>query len=201
MIWSENMIARGLALQVFNRKHLIVVPNCNWTGHECDLLCVTENLLVIDIEIKISRADLKVDAKKDKWWHREFKGYGDEVLVQQKSGASYRQRSAIYNNTPLAWPPKVWKHYYALPKEIWKPELLDYLASSSSGVILLSKQQHDNRLIATIARMAKPNKSADKISAAAAIDIARLTSLRMWDSCLQLEDERNRRLDREKAAA
>lgn len=74
--WSESNIARALALQVFARKYLVMVPNCNWTGYECDLLAVAPDLRIVDIEVKISRADLKADAKKDKWWHREFKGKG-----------------------------------------------------------------------------------------------------------------------------
>lgn len=79
MTWSEHAIARALVRQTFNRKYLVVVPNCNWTGHECDLLVVTENLRIIDVEIKISRADLKADAKKEKWWHREHLGYWPTV--------------------------------------------------------------------------------------------------------------------------
>ena len=38
MKWSETSIARALAIQVFNRKHLIVVPNCGWPGREAHLL-------------------------------------------------------------------------------------------------------------------------------------------------------------------
>lgn len=62
MKWTEKTIARALAQQTFNRKYLVVVPNCNWTGYEADILAVTENLRLIDVEIKISRADLKADA-------------------------------------------------------------------------------------------------------------------------------------------
>src|SRR5690606_35854304 len=46
--WSEQTIARALAQQTFNRKYLVVVPNCNWTGYEADILAVTENLRLID---------------------------------------------------------------------------------------------------------------------------------------------------------
>ena len=62
--WSENLIAATLARVVFQHKHLVIVPNCSWPGSECDLLVVTPNLRVIDVEIKISRADLKADARR-----------------------------------------------------------------------------------------------------------------------------------------
>ncbi len=187
MKWSETSIARALALQIFNRKHLMVVPNCGWTGSECDLLCITENLRVIDIEIKISRSDLKADAKKEKWWHRQ--------------AWDYRQPERPPREL-LKWPRKVWKHYYALPKEIWKPELVECLPSPASGVLLLSEQKHDGLLIVSVERQATPCRDADKISAAAAIDIARMASLRMWDSFVAVENERaiNARLRGEVAA-
>ena len=65
MIWSEEKIATTLARQIFQRKCLVVVPNCSWTGDECDLLAVTKDLRVIDVEVKISRSDYRADAKKD----------------------------------------------------------------------------------------------------------------------------------------
>ena len=64
--WSEQLIARTLARQTFEKKNLVIVPNCNWTGNECDLLVVTPDLRIIDVEVKISRSDLKADTKKNK---------------------------------------------------------------------------------------------------------------------------------------
>jgi hypothetical protein len=194
--WTETSIARALALQYFNRRHLIVVPNCNWTGNECDLLCITENLRVIDIEIKISRSDLKADVKKYKWWESRFLGYGEEVVTERDGRVVARRRPAMYEKTAKPWPRKVWKHYYALPKEIWTPELFDALPSKASGVLLLSEQGYDGRLIATCERRATPCREAQPVSAQAAVDIARLASLRMWETYQALENERNRRLEK-----
>jgi len=164
--WSENKIAGVLARQIFHRKNLVVVPNCIWTGDECDLLIVTESLRIIDVEVKISRADFRADAKKDKWlehwtgtWHTPTK---DRV------------------RTPRDWPRRVWKHYYAMPKAIWKPEMKDQRPSNTSGVILLS--EIGSRVFAHVEVRAKPCRDADKLSPADAIDIARLASLRMWDA-------------------
>ncbi len=197
MTWSETSIARALVRQTFNRKYLVVVPNCNWTGHECDLLVVTENLRIIDVEIKISRSDLKADAKKEKWWHREHLGYWPTVTELRHSKLSNdlaevrRHRKARYKSTPKDWPRKVWKHYYALPKEIWHPDLLAALPSAQSGVLLLDRDGYprpvgDSMRVECV-RRATANGDAAPISAAAAVDIARLASLRMWDAYARLE--------------
>ena len=173
MIWSEPVIADALVRQTFNRKYVVVVPNCNWTGNECDLLAVTEKLRIIDVEIKISRADLKADAIKNKWWHQGF---------------SYRPWAGetAPPRPPREWPPKVWKHYYAMPKEIWKPELMDSLPSKASGVILLSEMKHPHPpAVAVVWRRATPNRDAKPISHEAVIDIARLANLRMWAAIME----------------
>lgn len=45
--WSDPVIAAALVRQTFQRKCLVVVPNCMWTGHECDLLCVEPRLATL----------------------------------------------------------------------------------------------------------------------------------------------------------
>lgn len=186
MKWSEHTIGRALAQQFFNRKYLVVVPNCNWTGYECDMLAVTENLRIIDIEIKISRSDLKADAKKDKWVKRTFLGYGEEDRTYFPDGRlkSVRQER-MYDEKRLDWPRKVWKHYYAMPEDIWNDSLIDALGSPASGVLLLSGDVGGLQI--RCRRPAKPRKDADKLTSAAAVDIARLASLRMWNAYQQLE--------------
>jgi len=186
MKWSERTIARALAQQTFNRKYLVVVPNCNWTGYEADILAVTENLRLIDVEIKISRSDLKADARKDKWWHRERVGQWPMVHEWDRSRISGNlimkraYQRGRFKSTHLEWPRRVWKHYYALPAEIWTDDLLPSLGSEASGVLLLSGD--DKTLKITCRRPAKPCRDADNLSPAAAIHIARLASLRMWDA-------------------
>jgi len=170
--WSEGRIARAIARQTLASKCVVLVDRCNWTGHECDVLGVTQDLRLIDVEIKISRADLKADARKDKWWSRRGSWRSGE-----------RQPEAAHRD----WPPKVWKHYYAAPADIWKPELLPLLASSASGVLLVREQRGTDVLSVECVRRATPNRDAKAISAAAAVDIARLANLRMWDAYKQLE--------------
>ena len=162
--WSENLIARALSRNVFEQKHLIIVPNCGWTGDECDLLVVTRDLRIIDVEIKISRSDLKADARKNKWYH-----LWDWRVDKQFGG---RRR-------PREWPRKVWKHYYALPEKIWTPDLADVI-SPKSGVLLMYERNDNIRM--TVKRRAKPCRDAEKIAVEDAVNIARLASLRMWDA-------------------
>lgn len=195
MEWTETNIARALATQIFDRKHLVMVPNCNWTGHECDVLAVTRDLRIIDLEVKISRADLKVDAKKEKWWVRQYKGMSEPHDVIHRGRPITNYRSPVYESTSRVWPPDVWKHYYVLPAEIWKDELLDALPSPASGVILLD--HHRGEVRASVKRPAKPNRQAKVIDAAAAIDLARLASLRMW-TALQHQERAARRSSKPK---
>lgn len=181
MKWSERTIAAALAQQTFNRKYLVVVPNCNWTGYEADILSVTENLRLIDVEIKISRADLRADARKSKWWHSQYVGQPRRVDEFNAAGRLVRSRRLYAQQFELrTWPRRVWKHYYALPAEIWTDDLLPSLGSAASGVLLLTEDAAGLRI--TCRRPAKPCSDADKLTPAAAVYLARLASLRMWDA-------------------
>lgn len=53
----------------FGTRKNIIVPNVSWgfNIHECDLLIIRKSGYLVEIEIKISRADLKKDLKK---WHK-----------------------------------------------------------------------------------------------------------------------------------
>lgn len=173
--WQEPTIALAIARQVFQRRCVLLVDRCQWTGNECDVLGVAKCLRIIDVEIKISRGDLKADAGKDKWWH--YAGWGR--IVDGKHVPAPR--------TARMWPHSVWKHYYALPADIWKPELLDCLPSAASGVILLRAPDRPGAIVtAHVVRRAKPNSNAKPIDGAALLDIARLANLRMWDAYEQL---------------
>ena len=52
----------------FNSRLNLIVPNVHWgmNMHECDLLIVSKAGYCTEVEIKISRADLRADLKK---WH------------------------------------------------------------------------------------------------------------------------------------
>ena len=174
MTLNERSIATAISRQVLQRKCLLLVDNCQWTGHECDVLAVTRDLRIIDVEIKISRADLKADYGKDKWWHRGVGSFQNGIFVQPAP-------------TAVAWPRKVWKHYYAMPEDIWNDDLLATLASSMSGVILVREAKPPQPVVlASVVRRAKPNKNATRLSAEHVLDIARLANLRMWSAYEQI---------------
>lgn len=186
MKWNERAIARLLATEFFQRKYLVMVPNCNWTGHECDVLAVTENLRIVDVEIKISRSDLKADAKKDKWWERRLVAWGHEERKFSPDGRLISVRQPpVYSENQREHPPRVWKHYYCLPREIWKDELLAAMPSKASGVLLV--YERNGRLFYDVKRRATSNKDADRIKPEEAVNLARLASLRMWDAYSQAD--------------
>lgn len=174
MIWNEGMIARAISLQTMRRRCMVLVDRCNWTGAECDVLAVTTDLRIIDVEIKISRADLKADAKKDKWWHRL--SYAE---------AEARGVSMWDHRDPMRWPRKVWKHYYAMPADIWTPDLLECLPSTASGVLLLHNKS--GFIDVRCERRATPNRDADRLKPEHVMDIARLANLRMWEAYSRAE--------------
>lgn len=178
MIWNEHLIARAISLQTLARKCVVLVDNCNWTGHECDVLGVTVDLRIIDVEVKISRSDLKADAKKDKWWRALSYGQAAD------RGRDVSRWNPWEHREPAEHPRKVWKHYYALPKEIWTPDLFDCLPSKSSGVLLVTDR--DGKIEVSCARRATPNKDAYRLTSQNVMDIARLANLRMWDSYYRL---------------
>lgn len=184
MIWTERLIARHLACGFFKHQMLAICPNTYWTGFETDLLLVCKDLRLIDVEIKISRSDLKADAKKSKWW--------EPLSWPEKEAAGIEPGSKEWHEAgrPMEWPRKVWKHYYAMPRDIWTDDLFDVLPSAASGVILLQELPGMNgRVDCGYKRKAKPDKEAKPISAEAAVDIARLISLRMWDVFADQERE------------
>ena len=173
MIFTERSIASYLARIVFQRKYLLLVPNCSWPGSECDLLAVTPNLRVVDVEIKISRSDLKADAKKEKWFEYDSSAFG--VWPRPK--------------TRMQYPKRVWKHYYCLPRDLWMPELVAAM-NPVSGILLVESRRGE--MLIRVERAAKPDRNAEKISAEDAIDIARLASLRMWDAYEKLDQTERR---------
>lgn len=186
--WTEGLIARAISLQTLARKCVVLVDNCNWTGHECDVLGVTTDLRIIDVEVKISRADFKADGKKDKWWARRFLGWEPDVEHRDASGRLLRvTRGRVESASPRDWPPKVWKHYYALPEEIWTPDLAEAMPSTTSGVLLLRQGRGFGRhseppVVVKCIRRACPNKHAHRLEPEQVMDIARLANLRMWEA-------------------
>lgn len=179
-MWNERTIGTALQRQVFNRA-VCVVDNCGWTGFECDLLIVEPGLRIIDVEIKVSRADLKADFHKDKWIE-----FGPLQFNQKR------------NELPRKlWPRQVWKHYYAVPEGIWTDDLLPNLGSQNSGVLIIREGKRGAVSIRSHKKTVA-NKEAKKLTAEQVLDVARLASLRLWNA---YDDLRVARADNQKVHA
>lgn len=182
---NEFQIASYVSRFVFARRCLLLVDRCTWTGHEADVLGVTNDLRLIDVEVKISRSDFKADAKKDKWWMRRYGAYNPAGLTPEERHPCV--------STARLHPPRVWKHYFAMPAEVWSDDLTEFLPSAACGVILVKSRSAKERPTGhpayppapighKVIRRAKPDRHAYRISAEQAVDIARLAGLRMWDA-------------------
>lgn len=173
MTWDEGKVARILARNTF-KTALCVLPNSTWTGDEIDLLVVPPCLRVVDVEIKVSAADLRADRNKSRWWRRQ------DFLPFQQCGPPRPAEKIDY-------PRHVWKHYYALPVDLWRVELLDSIWPTS-GVLLVAESRGGHGLngygygdVECVQR-ATPNKTAKPLGPHQLRDLARLASLRMWDA-------------------
>lgn len=173
MKWTEAAIARAICRQTLQRRCVVLVDRCNWTGHEADVLGVTMDGRLIDVEIKVSRADLRADARKDKWWrHIGWRPVNVPTPTGRRLAEPIRERAE--------WPRRVWKHYYCLPRELWDDALLDALPSPASGVLLITEGSHGP--VISCRRRATPCRDADRLRPEQILDVARLANLRMWDA-------------------
>lgn len=159
-VWSEQQIGTAIYSQFLKLRHLMVVPNCGWTGYECDLLAVTNKGQIIDFEIKRTRSDFLADAKKSKWI--------DFAPVMNRIG----------DTKPALWPRRVWKHYYVMPAEIFKADMIDLMPSKKSGILTFSSI--DDRLFIKCEKSAYSNPDFKDLNTGDLISIARLTSIRFW---------------------
>jgi hypothetical protein len=192
---TADDITRCLAANLF-ASDLVVVDRCTWPGAECDLLVVTNRCQVIDVEIKISRADLKADREKSKWYRQP------DYLWREDHGPP------MPKNMPLDWPKNVWKHYYAVPASLWRPEFVN-LIKHASGVITVdvaraeaSERRREAQALKPpsqwfhkVVRRAKPNPNYAPLEAGELRKVAHLTSFRLWrcyDEMQRMSDDHKR---------
>lgn len=172
MKWTEKKVGYAVMHQIMERA-AVVVPNCNYTGYEADLLVVTNDLRLVDVEIKVDRSDLKADLKKDKWWRGTY--------IQKEGG-----------DTVGPFPPKIWKHYYVMPAKVWDDSLYAAIPPTS-GVVLIKEYPHTKtKLLMEVKRRATPNRKAPKITPQEAFHVGRLCNLRMWDRIMTVEEQPRR---------
>ena len=172
--YSEFAIARHLAREKFSGM-LMVVDNTYHLGDECDLLIVNHrNLHYIDVEIKVSRADLKADRFKDKW----------------RSAARTWPLHSARPVVPLEWPRKVWKHYFCVAEPVWTPELLEHVGPRS-GVFTIRIDEDGRYGGIKVQRKCQANPAAKPATPEEIVKLAFLANVRMHESYRKLDDMRS----------
>ena len=143
----------------FDYRVNLIVPNVHWgmNMHECDLLIVSKAGYVTEVEIKISRADLRADAKK---WHGHQGGIAKRVIKYL---------------------------YFAVPEDIiasggvLKEDVM-VMIPERAGILTVRPGEIDN-VGPRIRRIREPtvNKHASKMPDSERYKVARLGALRIWN--------------------
>lgn len=140
------------------RQHLIV-PNVSWGfgfSHEIDMLIVTGSGYASEIEIKVSKSDLKRDRKKRKWKTGMYSEFGD----------IYQTHNTIKSL------------YFAIPKEL---ESAISEIPERAGILIVGVGEYDkSRLYAWELRKPQINKDARKLNEKELLHLARLGTMRIW---------------------
>jgi hypothetical protein len=179
-VYTEANIVNALAHNTF-KGALCVVPNTLWTGYEADLLVVTKNLRALDVEVKISRTDLRADREKGKW---------------RSSGMERIDGRYVFTEPrPLEWPRSIFRHYYAIAAPVWRDELLADIQPASGVLTVELWETSPANMRAGVCRIdvkrrAKSNPAAEPLELSQVVDIARLASLRYWTARLELDRHR-----------
>ena len=160
---SERTIAQKIVNGFLNHRYLTVVPDCNFTGYESDLLAVTKQKRLIDFEIKQSVQDFKNERKKDKWRRLIPKTvkWGENIELE------YEKKD---------FPDGIYMHYFVMPNEIFKPELLELMPSQKSGFLTV-----DDKTV-YIKKYAEKNFYSQILSETDLIHISRLVGIRFWNT-------------------
>jgi hypothetical protein len=169
--WTEARVARTIIHSKLFGRQLVIVPNTNWAGHESDLLAVDpRNLKLVEIEIKVSLADLRADADKEKWWTHS------DIFATRDARVAPREHLE-----------RIWKHYYAVPNALLGPAFVKAVdrIPRTSGILALSSGAQYARVL----KRCVPNRKAEPITEKECVDLARLCGLRMWDALLREESK------------
>lgn len=97
------MIAKDIELAIaehFNYRTCLIVPNVSWgwgLRYEADMVIVRESMWAMEIEIKVSSADIKADLNKKSWAHTSdrFRMLWFAVPEFLKSDPNINERAGI----------------------------------------------------------------------------------------------------------
>lgn len=166
--FTETTMARAL-VRTFGRfppRRYLAVENVSWglLPWEADLLVMSADGYLQEVEIKISVADLRRDMGKRK----------------------HRQRKDVFENwnrSPHTWIRRFW---YAMPEEVWDKVKAQPPIPDDAGVIIVRRSPEDRpawqpQLVCEDVRKAKLNKAAKALTDSEKYDLARLGVLRYWN--------------------
>ena len=139
----------------------IIIPNASWGlgVHECDLLAISVAGYATEIEIKISRADLRADVKK----HHDHKS--QKIKFLYFAVPSELARDVLLDT-----------NIYEKPAHGWHGAQQRGLLPPQAGVLIVAST---GRVFC--ARKAAANSGAEPFDAKAWQKFARLMTLRYWD--------------------
>lgn len=156
----------------FDPRRNIIIPNASWgLGlHECDLLVVSEAGYATEVEIKISKSDLRADVKK--------------THDHQSSKIKF-----LYFAVPITLAAEILfdASTYEKPGTRWKPPMSRGLLPAGAGILLVSSRGHVLcALKATANPHAKPFNDKDWRK------FAKLMTCRYWSQHQTISDLRSR---------
>lgn len=154
--WSEQLIIHklvGESRSAFPSSRNVCVPNVSYgfcDGHEADLLVVRPSGYLLEIEVKISLADLRNDYKKTK--HRNWERESNNIS----------------------------ELYYAMPLELWEKVSMSPPIPEYAGVIVIDPKLLRRNRCHVVVRKAQRHKFARKLTELEVTKLSRLVHLRYW---------------------
>lgn len=152
----------------FNYRQNLIVPNVSWgfLNYEADLLIIKPSRYVIEIEIKISKSDLKNDKKKKK----------------------YRWNWYLQNKIKL--------FYVLIPSDLYsgkEQETLDILPPNAGLLTAYYSNVYD-RWYCSCVKSPIVNRNAEKLSDHEYMTLLKLAAMRIWslkEKLLRLQNGQN----------
>lgn len=153
----------------FNWRQNIIAPNISWGAglHECDLLVITKSGYATEIEIKVSKADLKKDLQKSHNHGMAAPKYFVEHL-------SEHEQKEIFSD-------KIKYLYFAMPEKICNVETINIIPEKAGIIIVKEKPNRDHFMRDRVKIIRKPiNKSEYCFNEKERYNILRLATMRTW---------------------
>ena len=94
-----NLLSLELSIaKYFGYRQNLIIPNVSWgmgLEYEADIMVISQSRYCTEIELKISKSDLKRDHNKRKWKHDKYCRYGGEIIRRQFFGIPESLKDAI----------------------------------------------------------------------------------------------------------